>query len=308
MRIWINGQFFKKEEACISVFDHGLLYGDGVFEGIRAYSGNSNGRVRRYVFALNEHLRRLWRSASGIGLEIPLAFDEMREAVLKVFAQSEEVNYVRLLLTRGVGDLGISPKSCSEPNIIIIPNSWKRYYPEEKYKQGLRVIVARTHNKPRNVLSPNIKSLNYLPNILARIEARKAGVDEALMLNEHEQISEGCVDNLFLVKDDFLLLTPPSQYILEGITRQAIRKIAGRLGMRVSEAIITTENLYQAQELFLCGTAAEVIGVVEVNGQSIGEGKPGPITQRIAAEFKKYASEPQNGVPVPGLQMAMLFI
>ena len=279
LKIHINGKLYDKDDAKISVYDHGLLYGDGVFEGIRSYGGK--------VFRLQEHLDRFWLSAKAILLEIPGTKQEMAKAIedtLKV--NGIEDGYVRLIITRGVGTLGIDPNKCGDPQVIIIADSIA-LYPEELYRKGLEIITASTVRTQSSALSPRIKSLNYLNNILAKIEGLQAGCVEVLMLNSKGEVAECSADNIFLVRDGRLETPPRDAGILEGITRGAVIDLARDAGIEVREIVLTRHDVYIADECFLTGTAAEVIPVVKLDGRTIGEGVPGPITRDLGARFKE---------------------
>ena len=279
LKIHINGKLYDKDDAKISVYDHGLLYGDGVFEGIRSYGGK--------VFRLQEHLDRFWLSAKAILLEIPGTKQEMAKAIedtLKV--NGIEDGYVRLIITRGVGTLGIDPNKCGDPQVIIIADSIA-LYPDELYRKGLKIITASTVRTQSSALSPRIKSLNYLNNILAKIEGQQAGCVEVLMLNSKGEVAECSADNIFLVRDGRLETPPRDAGILEGITRGAVIDLARDAGIEVREIVLTRHDVYIADECFLTGTAAEVIPVVKLDGRTIGEGVPGPITRDLGARFKE---------------------
>lgn len=289
LKVYIDGEFVPEEEARISVFDHGLLYGDGVFEGIRAYNG--------YVFKLEEHLDRLYASARAILLEIPLARDQMREAILETLrVNGLRDAYIRPIITRGVGDLGIDPRKCARPTVIIIAKEWKSLYPEA-FERGLRAVVAAVRNRSPESLPPTVKSLNYLTNILARIEANVRGADEAIMLDLQGHIAEGSADNIFIVRNGELY-TPPPLHILPGITRQTVIELAKGEGLAVHEAFFGLAELYTADEVFLTGTAAEIAPIVEIDGRVIGEGKPGPITKKLWERFKAITGVPETGTPI----------
>jgi branched-chain amino acid aminotransferase len=278
LKIYINGQLFDKEDAKISVYDHGLLYGDGVFEGIRSYGGK--------VFKLQEHLDRLWESAKAIWLEIPGTKAEMAKAVedtLKV--NGIEDGYIRLIVTRGVGSLGLDPNKCSNPQVIVITDAIS-LYPDELYKNGLEIITVSTPRNHPAALSPRIKSLNYLNNILAKIEGIQAGCIEALMLNNKGEVAECTGDNIFLVRKGRLLTPPIEAGILEGVTRDTVIALAREAGIEVQEVPLTKHDVFIADECFLTGTAAEVIPVTKVDSRTIGTGKPGPITRDLIARFK----------------------
>ena len=290
MKVYLDGKFVPEEEARVSVFDHGLLYGDGVFEGIRAYNG--------YVFKLEEHLERLYDSARAILLEIPLSKEELREAILETLRVNNlREAYIRPIVTRGVGDLGLDPRKCRRPTVIIIPRQWKRLYPAEAYDQGLRAIVATTRNQPPESLPPVVKSLNYLTNILARIEANVHGADEAIMLDIRGNVSEGSADNIFIVKDG-RLYTPPVMNNLPGITRATVIELAQEEGYQVFEENFGVADLYIANEVFLTGTAAEIAPIVEIDGRKINDGRPGPITHRLYERFREITGIPETGTPI----------
>jgi branched-chain amino acid aminotransferase len=286
--IYIDGTFYPETEAKISVFDHGLLYGDGVFEGIRFYSGR--------VFRLEEHLVRLENSARAIALVPPLDRAAMSEAVLGTIRKNGLTDgYVRLLVTRGVGDLGLNPKNCPKPTVIIIAASIA-LYPDELYGRGLDVVTCGTRRVSPSALSPSVKSLNYLNNILARIEAANAGAGEGLMLNEQGYVAECTGDNVFVVKGGRLLTPPISAGALGGITRAVVFEIAGEFGIPVSEENMTRYDIYTADECFLTGTAAEIIAMVRLDDRPIGTGMPGPTTARFIARFRELTRA--TGTPI----------
>ena len=275
--IFINDRLVPEAEARISVFDHGLLYGDGVFEGLRSYAGR--------VFRLDAHLDRLWASARAICLEIPLAKEALAKAVIDTLAANGlEDGYIRLIVTRGAGTLGLDPNRCSNPQVIIIADTIS-LYPQEFYDQGLRIVTAATQRIQPAALSPRIKSLNYLNNIMAKLEGLRAGCVEALMLNHKGEVAECTGDNVFVVRSGRLLTPPPDAGILEGITRNAVMELAHAAGIDCREATLTRHDLYTADECFLTGTAAEVIPVVDIDGRTIGSGAPGPITSRLKDDF-----------------------
>ncbi|ARK31638.1 branched-chain-amino-acid transaminase [Halalkalibacter krulwichiae] len=281
--IYLSGEYVLKEDAKISVYDHGFLYGDGVFEGIRVYDGN--------VFRLQEHLDRLYNSAKSIMLTIPHTKDEMKELVIQTLQKNALNNaYIRLIVSRGVGNLGLDPASCPKPQVIIIAEELA-IFPKELYESGLEIITVATRRNRPDVLSPKVKSLNYLNNILVKIEASLAGVSEALMLNDQGYVAEGSADNVFIVRGK-QVITPPG-YIgaLEGITRNAIIEIAKDLKYTVKEEPFTRHDVYTADEVFLTGTAAEVIAVVKVDGRIIGEGKPGKETNSLLKAFRERVVE-----------------
>jgi branched-chain amino acid aminotransferase len=286
--IYLDGQFVTKENAKVSVYDHGFLYGDGIFEGIRVYNGN--------IFKCKEHLDRLYDSAKSIMLNIPLSYEEMQSAVVESVRRNELRNgYIRLIVSRGPGDLGLDPRRSPKASVIIIVEQLA-IYPEEAYVYGLKIVSVSTRRNIPDALNPKIKSLNYLNNILVKIQANLAGVGEALMLNAQGYVAEGSGDNIFIVKNG-VLTTPPS-YIgaLEGITRAAIIDICGRIGYKVKEEPFTLHDVYVADEVFLTGTAAEVIAVREVDARIIGEGKAGPITTHLLKEFRSIVDK--DGVKV----------
>lgn len=281
--IFLNGEFVPKDEAKVSVYDHGYLYGDGVFEGIRVYSGN--------VFRLREHLVRLYESAKSIMLEIPYSLDEVTNIVVETIRQNKLSNgYIRLVVSRGAGNLGLDPDSCKKPNVVVIAEQLS-LFPQEYYEKGIPVVTVATRRNRPDVLSPQVKSLNYLNNILVRIEAKLAGVQEALMLNDQGYVAEGSGDNVFIVKGNKLITPPCSAGALEGITRNAILEIGEKLGYDVREELFTRHDVYVADEVFLTGTAAEVIAVTTVDGRTIGLGQTGPHTNRLLEEFRKLVIE-----------------
>ena len=288
LQIYIDGEFFDQSEAKVSVFDHGLLYGDGIFEGIRFYNGR--------VFQMEAHIDRLWESARSICLEIPISRQEMDEALLETIRQNGlRDGYVRLIVTRGVGNLGLNPVQCKRPSIIIIASTIA-LYSEETYRRGLTVVTVPTRRMGPATLNPAIKSLNYLNNVLARIEANLANADEALMLNDAGNIAECTADNLFVVKRGQIMTPPISAGALRGITRGVVFDIAGELDIKISEPELTRHDLYIADEAFLTGTAAEVIPMIKVDGREIGDGKPGEITKRTIARFRELTRE--TGTPI----------
>jgi len=282
-QVYINGKLVPQAEATVSVFDHGLLYGDGVFEGLRSYGGK--------VFRLEEHVRRLYESAQAICLEIPLSQTDMCQAINDtVAANNIDDGYVRALVTRGVGTLGLDPNRCSNPQVIIIADVIA-LYPQELYEQGLEIITASTIRNHPAALSPRIKSLNYLNNILAKLEGLQAGCVEALMLNHKGEVAECTGDNIFLVRDGVLMTPPMDAGILGGITRDAVIELARGVGITVQEVALTRHDVYVADECFLTGTAAEVIPVVKVDDRTLGTGKPGPITLDLKERFHKLARQ-----------------
>ncbi len=278
MQIYIDGTFSSEADAKISVFDHGLLYGDGVFEGIRFYGGG--------VYKLPEHIARLYDSAKAIHLNIGVSKDEMIEATLATIRENElHDGYIRLVVTRGVGGLGLNPFLCEKASVIIIASKIQ-LYPEEKYTHGLKMATCSTRRPAPAALSPSVKSLNYLNNVMAKVEAINAGGDEGLMLNEQGYVAECTGDNIFVIKNGRISTPPVSAGALPGITRGAIFDIAEGLGRPVHEEMFTRYEIYTADECFLTGTAAEVIPGVELDGRLIGDGKPGPITAECMKLFK----------------------
>lgn len=279
VEIYINGTYFPKSEAKISVYDHGLLYGDGVFEGLRSYSGT--------VFRLSEHLDRLYQSARAIMLTIPMTKEEMTAAVEQTIARNNLSDaYVRLVITRGAGSLGIDPGRTSDPQVIVIADHIT-LYPKELYENGLEIVTAATIRNHAAALNPRIKSLNYLNNIMAKIEGQLAGCQEALMLNERGEVAECTGDNIFIVSGGVLLTPPIDAGILEGITRNAVIELGQQAGMEVRQTTLTRHDIYVADECFLTGSAAEVIPVIKLDGRPIGSGSVGQITQQLSAAFHR---------------------
>lgn len=284
LKIYINGQIVPQEDAKISVFDHGLLYGDGVFEGIRAYHGK--------IFTLDEHLDRIYDSATAISLKIPITKAEMAEAIKQTMkANNLTDSYIRLVVTRGVGKLGLDPNKCATPQIIIIADTIE-LYSKALYEKGLDIVTVTTIRNHFSALDPKIKSLNYLNNILAKIESIQSGAGEALMLNKDGYVAECAGDNIFIFKDNILRTPPSSAGILVGITRNVVMKLAAEMGVQVREELMTRYDLYIAEECFLTGTAAEIIPVVKIDGRTIGTGKPGKITLDL---LKRYRDLTKNG-------------
>jgi branched-chain amino acid aminotransferase len=280
MRIWMDGELVPVSEARVSVFDHGLLYGDGVFEGIRVYGGK--------IFKEKEHIDRFYESAKCILLDLPLTREDVSAAMYAAMDANEIVDgYIRLLATRGVGALGIAIQKAACPSIIVIAASIQ-LYPPELYERGLHCVTAGTQRNHPQSVSPRVKSLNYLNNILAKAEAINAGADEAIMFNAAGHVTEGTGDNLFIVRDGVLQTPPTSCGILEGITRRIVMDLARKRGYEMRESILIRHDLYVADEIFLTGTAAEVIPVVSVDKRVVGDGKPGPITKELTADFIAY--------------------
>jgi len=282
-KVYINGRIGPPQEATISVLDHGLLYGDGVFEGIRAYDGRP--------FRLEAHLRRLYESALAIALEIPIGRQEMAQAVRQTMeATGGQATYLRLIVTRGVGDLGLDPFKCRDPQVIIIADKIA-LYPPELYECGLQTVTVATVRNHPNAVSPRIKSLNYLNNTLAKIEAMHAGCTEAVMLNKDGYVAECTGDNIFIVQGKRLLTPPEHAGILSGVTRQVVLELAPQAGLSAAETDLTRFDLYVADECFLTGTAAEIVPVVGMDGRRIGEGRPGPVTRRLLELFREQTSK-----------------
>ncbi len=278
MVIYCNGKFVESQDATISVFDHGFLYGDGVFEGIRAYNGK--------VFKLREHIDRLYESAGVILLNIEVSRQEMMEIVMETIRQNKLTDaYVRLIVSRGSGDLGLDPRKCPNSGIYCIAGNIV-LFPQAIYDAGLEIVTVSTRRNNLNALNPRIKSLNYLNNILAKIEANRAGVMEALMLNQEGYVCEGTADNIFIVKDGVLITPPIHAGILKGITRDAVIELAKKDGIPVSEELFTLHDVYTSNECFLSGTAAELIPVISVDSRPIADGKPGPMFKKLLAEFR----------------------
>jgi len=280
MKIYINGKYYDKENAKVSVFDHGFLYGDGVFEGIRSYN--------RRVFKLNEHIDRLFESAQSIMLKVPLSKEQMTKAVLETIkANKLDNSYVRLIVSRGEGDLGLDPRKCYKgPTVIIIADKIA-LYPDKLYREGLSIVTVPTVRNLPEALNPQIKSLNYLNNILAKIEAANAGCDEAIMLDSLGYVAECTGDNIFVVKNGHLYTPPQCMGTLRGITRDSILEIVRKNKISAHEHVITRHEVYISDECFLTGTAAEIIPVVKVDGRVIGTGKPGKITFSLMGKFKE---------------------
>ncbi len=279
MKVYLNGKFVERSKAVVSVFDHGLLYGDGVFEGIRSYNG--------LVFKLREHIDRLYESAHTIMLRIPLS----KEELIGVVKQSLRVNklrdaYIRLVVTRGEGDLGLDPRKCSQPTVFLIADRIE-LYPKQLYERGLELITVATQRNVPEALNPQIKSLNYLNNILAKIEAVNAGYEEAIMLSHSGYVTECTGENLFIVRGKQLLTPPPYIGVLRGITRETVMTLAARRRLDVREELLTRHDLFNADEVFLTGTAAEIVPVVKIDGRVIGKGKPGPATKKLQQAFRQ---------------------
>jgi branched-chain amino acid aminotransferase len=282
-KIWIDGQLVDPQNAKISVYDHGLLYGDGVFEGIRVYSGR--------IWECEAHLDRLWASARAIRLDIPISRDEFRAAMHQTVKASTFTDcYIRACVTRGVGYLGISPKKCAKPSVFIIADTIEMY-PREMYDKGMAIITASVIRNHPNAISPRIKSMNYLNNILAKIEAIDAGVPEAIMLNHEGNVAECTGDNIFMVRGGQVQTPTTADGILEGITRKVVIGLCGKLGISCIEKTLQRHDLYIADECFLTGTAAEVVAVTKIDGRPIGSGQVGPITRKLMDAFAKVIRE-----------------
>ena len=287
MKVYIDGKFCDERDAKVSVFDHGLLYGDGIFEGIRAYNGR--------VFRLKEHIDRLFYSAKAILLPMPISHAEL----MKVVVESCRINnirdgYIRLVVTRGVGTLGLNPNRCKNPSVICIADKIQ-LYPEELYERGMEIVTVPTVRNLHSAVNPAIKSLNYLNNILAKIEANNSGCEEAVMLNADGYVAECTGDNIFIVKDGKLSTPPLSAGALYGITRATVIELAKKIGVEVSEPNLTRYDLFNADECFVTGTGAEIMPVVKIDARVIGDGKPGPLTRRLVTDYHaltKVAGEP----------------
>ncbi len=280
MKIYIDGKYYDKADARVSVFDHGLLYGDGVFEGIRIYNGK--------IFKIKEHIDRIYESAKAILLEIPITKDEMKSAVLDAVKVNERKDgYIRLVVTRGEGSLGLDPSSCKKATVIIIVSDIQ-LYPKEYYEKGIALVTVTSRRIPSECLDPRIKTLNYLNNIMAKLEAKQSGCLEAVMLNHQGFVAECTADNIFIVKHEKLLTPSAYHGALEGITRQTVMEIAEKLSIKSEETTLAPYDLYTADECFLTGTGAEIVPVVKIDGRVIGSGVPGKITKMLVEHFRKY--------------------
>lgn len=285
---YIDGKFYPKSDAKISVYDHGLLYGDGVFEGIRAYDG--------VVFRLNEHIDRLYTSEHTIMLDIPVSKEEMQRIVLDTLKKNKlKEAYIRLIVTRGIGDLGLDPRKCPKPSIIVITEPTIVLHSKEMKEKGITTMITWVKRDSVDATSHEVKSLNYLNNVLAKIESNFAGMDEAICLDQSGFVCEGTAENVFIVKDGKVITPPTSTGALRGITRTAVMTLAEKLGYPIVERNITPNELFTADEVFLTGTAAEITPVREVNKRVIGSGKPGPVTKRLMQEFDKILRSPKEG-------------
>lgn len=287
MQIYIDGKYYPKEEAKVSVFDHGFLYGDGVFEGIRAYSGR--------IFRLDEHLDRLYDSAKTIDLKASITKDEMAKAIIETCKKNNLKDaYIRPIISRGIGDLGLDPRKCAKSSIFIIATEWGAMY-GDLYEKGLKAITVSVRRNPAEALPPNVKSLNYLNNIMAKIEANYKGGDEAIFFDTNGYVCEGSGDNIFVIKNG-VIITPPTLNNLRGITRMVALEIANSLGITVLERNMGYYDLYSADEVFVTGTAAEIAPITWIDGRDIGTGKPGPITRQCMEQFKIVVQK--EGTPI----------
>jgi branched-chain amino acid aminotransferase len=287
MMIYIDGQFLPREQAKISVFDHGLLYGDGVFEGIRAYNGR--------IFRLNEHIDRLFDSAKTIDLKMPISKEEMAKIIIETMRKNNlKDGYIRPVVTRGVGDLGLDPRKCEKPTIICIAVEWGAMY-GDLYEKGLKGVTVSVRRNSACALPPNVKSLNYLNNILAKIEANYKGGDEAIMFDTNGYVSEGSGDNIYVVKNG-IIITPPTLNNLRGVTRAVVLELAEAHGLTVKEQNMGYFDIYSADEVFVTGTAAEVAPITMIDGRSIGTGKPGPVTRQLIVAFRSVTEK--EGTPI----------
>jgi len=283
MTIYLNGQFVEREQANVSVYDHGLLYGDGIFEGIRIYGGK--------IFRLAEHIRRFYDSARAILLTLPIEPVQLVEALNEgVQRYGKDVGYIRLVATRGEGDLGLDPDKCGAPTLFFIIDSIS-LYPEKMYREGIPVVTASSRRLPADGLDPRVKTLNYLNNIMAKIEAKQAGCIEAIMLNHRGEVAECTADNIFIVRDGVLSTPAPHCGILQGITRQTVLELAERLGIVVRETVLTRFDLYTADECFMTGSGAEIVPVSRIDGRTIGSGGQAATTERLRAAFAQYISQ-----------------
>ncbi|MBI5624491.1 MAG: branched-chain-amino-acid transaminase [Elusimicrobia bacterium] len=292
MKIYINGRICEKEEAVVSVFDHGLLYGDGVFEGIRAYNGR--------VFRLDDHLRRLQKSAETILLPLPMPIKKIEAAVLDTLRLNRlKDGYIRLIVTRGVGDLGLDMRKCKAGGTLIIITDHIELYPDAYYDKGLELIVSTIRQRRPDQLAPTVKSLNYLANVLARAEATRAGAQEAILLSTDGYVTECSGDNIFFIREGTIVTPPMHIGILEGVTRKVVMELCrDKLGTPVVERLFAPSELQNADEVFLTGSAAEIIPAVKLDGRTIGSGAAGPITKKLIGIFREYAATPGSGTPI----------
>ena len=287
--IYVNGAYKPKDEARISVYDHGLFYGDGVYEAIRAYEG--------IVFKLDEHLVRLYESAKSLRIDIGMTLEDMRGIVLETLKRNRlREAYIRIVVTRGVGPMGVDPRNCDEPTVVVIAEPRKPTFGSGE--DGIKAIISSVRRTPRDCIDPQIKTLNYINQILAKIEAIDAGVEEAIMLNGEGFVAEASTENIFLVKDGRVVTPHTTAGILNGITRQTIIGICGNLGIEVEERNVTTHELYNADEVFVTGTGAELVHLNEVSGRKIADGGKGPVTRRLEKRFRELARNPEHGVNV----------
>lgn len=288
LQVYLDGEFVDEAEAKISVFDHGLLYGDGVFEGIRVYN--------RRLFMLDEHLRRLQNGAKVIRLQLPMPVGELKDRIREtVKINNLDDGYVRLIITRGIGDLGLSPFKCGTPSVIIIASTIK-IYPDEVYRHGLKIMTVATRRNNPDALSPQIKSLNYLNHILAHLEVVHAGVDEGLMLNDSGYITECVVDNFFIVENGRVITPPTNVGALHGITREVVFRLCRDHGILIEEQNLSLVEAYMADEAFLTGTAAEIAPITHIDDRPVGDGEPGPVTRKLMEAFKEYREN--NGISI----------
>jgi branched-chain amino acid aminotransferase len=286
--VYINGKTVEKEKACISVFDHGLLYGDGVFEGIRAYNGR--------IFKLDEHIERLYNSAKIIMLAIPISRDEFKKAVIGICKSNRITDgYIRPIVTRGIGDLGLDPWKCKDPSVIIIADKIQ-LYPAEYYEKGMPVVTVPTRRNLNEAISPMVKSLNYLNNIMAKIDGRNSGVEEVIMLNNEGYVAECSGDNIFMIRKNIIYMPPIVAGALPGITRDTVSEIGRESGVTVIEKFFSRAEMFIADEVFLTGTGAEIVPVVMIDGRTVGDGKPGPLTIELVKKFK--AKVMSEGTPI----------
>lgn len=291
LEVYIDGKFYPKSEAKVSVYDHGLLYGDGVFEGIRAYDG--------VVFKLKEHIERLYSSAHTIMMQIPMAQKEMIKAVLDTLKKNELSNsYIRLVVTRGKGDLGLDPRKCARATVIIITEPMIALHSKEKKEKGITAMIAWVKRDPVDATSHEVKSLNYLNSVLAKIESNISGADEAICLDKTGFVCEGVAENIFIVNEGKIITPPTSTGALRGITRNVVMQLAEKLGYSALEKNITANDLFTADEVFLTGTAAEITPVREINRRVIGDGNVGPTTKKLMQEFNKVVRDPKHGIPI----------
>jgi len=286
---YVDGKYVPKDEASVSIYDHGFLYGDGVFEAIRAYDGN--------VFKLREHIDRLYESAKSIMIELPLSREEMCRLVIEVLRKNRLTHsYIRIVISRGRGRMGVDPRNCTKPTVVIMVEPRQPLFGEDV--KGISAIVASLRRTPSWSLDPRVKTLNYLNNIMAKIEAIEAGVEEAIMLNEQGYVAETSTENVFMAKNGVVCTPHPSQGVLRGITRDAVIGVAKELGYPVEERTITIHELYNADEVFVTGTAAELAPIVKITGRKVGAGKPGPIFSKILGRFKEHVKQPDEGTPI----------